>query len=280
MDWYYAENDARKGPISENEIRRLVSSGNIQPATLVWNSAMTAWQEAAATPLFPAASQPPPAPKLPGHHICIITGKPFPESQMIKTEHGWVSAEGKDHYYQALREGAPIPVADGQTNARADGKYVVIPVSGGKLPLRCVKTNQPVTDDRAPSKTLYWCTPWVFLALLANILILAILYFVLRKKVIVDIPLSVEGQRIVTRHKTIAWLSFFLGLGLLFWGITIVNTSDEGPIFMIAGFLLMLGSLVYGGRKAQALRVAKLRNGQAWLVGATPAFVGSLPKYL
>lgn len=280
MDWYYAENDVRKGPVAETELRSLVSSGKIAPTTLVWNSTMTSWQEAATTPLFPAANQPPPIPKLPGHHICIITGKTFPESQMIKTEHGWVSAEGKDHYYQALREGAPIPVADGQTNARADGKYIVIPVNGGKLPLRCVKTNQPVTDDRASRKTLYWCTPWVFLAILANLIILAILYFVLRKKVIVDIPLSQEGQRIVTRHKTISWLSFFLGLGLLFWGIATVNTTDEGPIFMIAGFLVMLGSLVYGGRKAQVLRVAKLRNGQAWLVGATPAFVGSLPKYL
>ncbi len=280
MDWYYAENDSRKGPVSETEIRRLTATGQIKPATLVWNSTMTSWMEAVTTPLFSGVNQPPSIPSAPGRHVCIITGKPFPESQLIKTEHGWVSAEGKDHYYQALHEGAPIPIADGQTNARADGKYIVIPVSGGNLPLRCVKTNQPVTEDRAMRKTLYWCTPWVFLALLANLLILAILYFVLRKKVIIDIPLSLEGQRIVTRHKTITWLSFFSGIAVIIWGIATAISTATGPIILIAGFLILLAALVYGGRKAHALRVAKLRNGQAWLVGATPAFVGSLPKYL
>ncbi|ATC62644.1 hypothetical protein CMV30_00920 [Nibricoccus aquaticus] len=280
MDWFYAEKDERKGPVSENEIASLIASRKIDRDTLVWNQTMSDWKPAGLTPLFPsAAKSPPQLPLSPGQHLCIITGKHFPESQMLKTEHGWVSVEGKDTYYQSIREGAPIPLADGLCNARAHGKYIVIPVVGGKLPLRCIKTNQPVPENLAKRKTLYWCTPWVFLAILANILILAVLYFILRKKVVVDIPLSADGQREVTFKKTIAWLTFFAGIATIIWGGATINSTSHGPIVFIAGFIILLASLVYGGRAAHALRVAKWKGGDAWLTGACPAFLASLPKY-
>jgi len=44
MNWYYAENNERKGPVSETEFASLVENGKIAPATLVWNEEMTNWQ--------------------------------------------------------------------------------------------------------------------------------------------------------------------------------------------------------------------------------------------
>ena len=43
MIWYYAENNAQAGPVSDEQLRELVSAGRIQGATLVWKAGMDAW---------------------------------------------------------------------------------------------------------------------------------------------------------------------------------------------------------------------------------------------
>jgi hypothetical protein len=43
--------------------------------------------------------------------VCILTGKSFPFAQMVQTEHGWVSAEARERYYESLREGVPLTFA-------------------------------------------------------------------------------------------------------------------------------------------------------------------------
>jgi len=40
MDWYYAEGDERRGPLSDDEFHGLVNAGRITSATLVWNANM------------------------------------------------------------------------------------------------------------------------------------------------------------------------------------------------------------------------------------------------
>jgi hypothetical protein len=149
MPWYYAEEKERRGPVDDAQFRLLVTTGKIGPETLVWKVGMAAWQPLRAVPdAVPAA-----APTLPGHQRCIILGREFPETQMIKTEHGWVSGEAKDTYYQSLREGLAIPVHVGETNARRDGKKFVVPLANPKLPARCVKTNTPVSSQEWKTKT-------------------------------------------------------------------------------------------------------------------------------
>jgi hypothetical protein len=214
-----------------------------------------------------------------GENICIITGKSFPASQMINTAHGWVSADGKDLYYQALREGGPIPLALGQTNAVARGKFIVVPATNARLPMRCVKTNQPVTEDDINRKALYWCTPAIYFALLLNLLVVIILNYVLRKKVMIDIPLSKEGRRIITRNLTIMWAAILGGLFLFIVGVASIDGPSEDALILLfpLGLLILLGGLIFGNRKGCALRVAKLKNGEAWLAGASRDYLASLP---
>jgi hypothetical protein len=142
-----------------------------------------------------------------------------------------------------------------------------------------VKTNQPIADDRVRNRTLYWCTPSVYLALLINIIVVLILYYVLRKKVRLDLPLSREGQSLVTKNKLIAWVVFAVGLVALFWGFATVSESSSGLFAIFGGITALLGALVFGSRKAVLLRVTKIKGDNAWLAGAHKDFVASLPRY-
>ena len=276
MDWFYSEKDERKGPVTEAQAKALIAARTITPETLVWNQTMADWKSAKETTLVSGTIS---TADNPDEHLCIITGKTFPTSQMIKTDHGWVSVDGKEIYYQSLREGAPIPLADGLSNALADGKNIVIPAVGGRLPNRCIKTNQPVTETDVKRKALYWCKPLIYLAILINVLVVIILYFVFRKKVMVDIPLSKEGRGIVTKNKIIGWVTFVGGLAVMFVGFAgTANPSNNAGVMLIPiGLLVLLFGMVFLGRKGVALRVAKMKDGEAWLAGASKEYLAMLP---
>src|SRR4051794_28837594 len=48
--WHYAQNDAQKGPVSFDELRSLLASGNLDSADLVWTDGMKEWAPAHAVP--------------------------------------------------------------------------------------------------------------------------------------------------------------------------------------------------------------------------------------
>ena len=47
MQWYYAINGQRLGPVNQAEFERLARAGTITPETLVWRKPMTGWQSLA-----------------------------------------------------------------------------------------------------------------------------------------------------------------------------------------------------------------------------------------
>jgi len=270
MEWYYAEGKERRGPVPDAQLRALLDSGRITRETLVWRQGMLNW--AALHTVIDAGPALPP-----GHERCIITGKTFPTSQMIQTEHGWVSAEGRDTYYQCQREGVPLPGVGEGGNARADGKRVVISVDNPRLPLRCFKTNEPVTEAEVKRRTLYFCNPWFALTILLSILIYIVLYLVTRKKVEIYLPLSRRGRGGWIRNILIGW-GMFLGGFALFFVAGALDSAASG-VLVVFGILLIIVSLVWATTKATLIRVTKLEHGEAWLAGAGPEFLASLPPY-
>jgi uncharacterized RDD family membrane protein YckC len=58
MIWYYAENNAQAGPVSDEQLRELAQAGRIQGATLVWKAGMDAWTPLAQAVPGMAASLP------------------------------------------------------------------------------------------------------------------------------------------------------------------------------------------------------------------------------
>jgi TM2 domain-containing membrane protein YozV len=64
-EWFYAHGDARRGPVSEDQLKALAADGRLRADDLVWQAGMAAWAPAATVPGLlppPASGAPPPLP--------------------------------------------------------------------------------------------------------------------------------------------------------------------------------------------------------------------------
>jgi len=113
MQWYYAINGQRQGPVIETEFERLVRDGVIRPDTLVWRQGMPDWvpysQVAPAGGLGAAVPVGAGGTGDEDTAICAVSGKRYPKREMIQYEGKWVSAEHRDAFFQRMREGAAQP---------------------------------------------------------------------------------------------------------------------------------------------------------------------------
>jgi hypothetical protein len=68
MDWFYALNQQKVGPVSEGVLVQKINSGELPRSVLVWNPGMSEWIEAQSSPLATQFSsiQPPPLPGISG----------------------------------------------------------------------------------------------------------------------------------------------------------------------------------------------------------------------
>ena len=76
MQWYYAREGTRFGPVTEEEFSRLVHEGAIGPDTLVWREGMEDWRE------FRQVTSG--AEAVSGPAFCSQCGRTFPEEEMIQ----------------------------------------------------------------------------------------------------------------------------------------------------------------------------------------------------
>ena len=61
--WYYAQNSQQLGPVPQEQLRDMLSTGSVRPSDLVWCEGMPAWTPAGQVPaLRPAPAPNPPAP--------------------------------------------------------------------------------------------------------------------------------------------------------------------------------------------------------------------------
>jgi uncharacterized RDD family membrane protein YckC len=103
MDWYYAENDQRIGPISEDRLVQLANEGAVGAGTLVWHSGMTEWKS------FREArpGTPPPIPTGdPGpKRFCNSCGREYPLADLAIFGESAICASCKPEWVQRLRQG-------------------------------------------------------------------------------------------------------------------------------------------------------------------------------
>src|SRR3954468_19785990 len=74
--WYYSKGGEQKGPVEQQELQRLLSTGEVQPGDLVWRDGLANWQPAqhvpelaataSAQPQQPGFQQPQPGYQQPG----------------------------------------------------------------------------------------------------------------------------------------------------------------------------------------------------------------------
>lgn len=63
MQWYYQQDNAARGPVSEEVFRAKIADGTIRPDTLVWHDGMAEWQPlSVAAPSYAGGAEPPPVP--------------------------------------------------------------------------------------------------------------------------------------------------------------------------------------------------------------------------
>lgn len=161
--------------------------------------------------------------------------------------------------------------------ARADGPLIVVPAVDGKLPARCVLTNEPVTAADVRPRKLDWCPPILYWALLLTPLTFLILYFLFRHSVELAIPLGAAGRRQARRRAIVAICLGLAGLAAL------VGRGFLPPplqtLALVSGTALLAGASYSAFHASQLLRVVRIRDGDAWIAGADPAFLASLPPY-
>ena len=127
MTWYYAENNAQAGPVSEEELRGLVAAGRINAGTLVWKAGMDNWTAlsqaapavipsvAAATPgklelmTDTAAVKRPFGALMPETALCNSCGQFKPVDELVMIAGQRVCAECKPMSLQKLQQGEIAP---------------------------------------------------------------------------------------------------------------------------------------------------------------------------
>lgn len=67
--WYYTESGEQRGPVGEQEIKNLLSTHRVTPATLVWREGMAQWTPAGSIPAFEPSPYSAPAPESPSDFV-------------------------------------------------------------------------------------------------------------------------------------------------------------------------------------------------------------------
>src|ERR1017187_6722585 len=108
MDWYYAQDGRHVGPVADAEFTRLVSSGTVNAATLVWHGGMTDWGSYGNL-VGVAAAQPGPPPAGMGageaRRFCSSCGNSFAAGDLAFFGDSGVCAACKPAWVQRLRQG-------------------------------------------------------------------------------------------------------------------------------------------------------------------------------
>ena len=108
MAWYYAIGGQQNGPVSEDELNRLVREGTVQPDTLVWQDGWPQWR-AYRTLISGSASVAEAGSVEADTAVCAVSARRLPKKDMLEFEGRWVSAEHKEEFFQRLREGVALP---------------------------------------------------------------------------------------------------------------------------------------------------------------------------
>jgi hypothetical protein len=149
-----------------------------------------------------------------------------------------------------------------------DGELIVAR-DGASFPDRCVRCNDSAGGFRV-KKTFYWHPPSWYLLVLLSVLIYAVVAMVVRKKASFELALCPQHRK---RRRNLIGIG--LALPVLALVVVILSEGDPASVyFLIMGFLVGIVLAIVG---AQILSPKKIEDGYAYLKGARPQFLSSLP---
>ena len=268
MEWFYETGGQQAGPITRSELDALIASGTITGQTLVWRAGQSEWLPYSAV-ASPASTQEEP-PSIPEGAVaaCLECGGTFATSEMMSFEGGHVCSRCKPIFLQKLKEGVQI----GSSGVWRSRKQLVVALDAA-LPERCVKCNVATTGQRL-KRALYWHHPAVYLVILLNILIYAVVAMAVRKRVTLFIGLCPEHRRQRKMAILTAWLLVLLGIGVFVAGIS----YEQGSV-IISGIVLFIGGAIYGTMRGHVIAARKIDKQHAWIGGVCPDYLAELPEW-
>ena len=98
MEWYYADNNERRGPVGEAEFNELIRVGRVNADTQVWRQGWADW-----APLGTSGAQV--TTNGATNARCAECGQSFATAEMVQYENSWVCPACKPIFFQKVREG-------------------------------------------------------------------------------------------------------------------------------------------------------------------------------
>jgi hypothetical protein len=167
--------------------------------------------------------------------------------------------------------GSSIQAGSGVTAWRY--RQILITLPGAALPDRCVKCNEPA-DVPTKARKVYWHHPALYVLLLINVIIYAIVGAIVRKRATVAPGLCLEHKKRRRLGLTLAGCGFGLGLALIFADLN----ADGRSLWFAVGIVLMLAAALVGIFMRRVVYAHKIEKHEIWLKGCGPQFLDSLPQ--
>jgi hypothetical protein len=155
------------------------------------------------------------------------------------------------------------------SECRRDGKHAFVP-TGSDLPPRCIVCND-AAQTPIKERTLYWHSPWLYLLVLVNLLIYAVIALIFRSKT--KVSPGYCATHLAARQRKINWFripAFLLMLGGI--GIMVVDEPSSGIIVVVLGFLLVIPAIIV----SNTFRAVRIDKSGAKFSGCKEPFLASL----
>ena len=165
-----------------------------------------------------------------------------------------------------------VDAAGSSSGVRREGKWIVMSIDDS-LPHRCVKCNAE-PDEPTRRRTLYWHHPGVYLVILINIIIYAIVAAIVRKSVKLSPALCAAHKARRRNAILLAWI----GVVAAFVLPILLGSEDNAGAWLLFGILLFLASCIAGIFRSRLLYARKIDADEVRLGGAGPDFLDSLPE--
>lgn len=164
----------------------------------------------------------------------------------------------------------------GQLNSRATAwryRKMLVMVPETALPDRCIKCNAPAHEPTKERK-VYWHHPAVYVLILINVILYAIVGAIVRKRAMVAPGLCEVHKKSHKMTVIAAWSVFALGLALM----VVAIKTDGSATQLLSGFLLMLAAVLVGMIRGRIVQAHKIETTRVWLRGCGEEFLDSLPQ--
>jgi len=164
----------------------------------------------------------------------------------------------------AFSQPDPMPTAWSQGD-------VLVVRKGARLPHACVKCGLP-GDGKPVRKTYYWHEPWVWVTILAGLLVYVIIALIIRQSGQIEFALCSQHRAKRRNGVIIGLLGLFGGIGLF------VAAGMQNEAYLVPlGIFVMLAGAIVGLIMARVLTPKRIDTHFLWLRGAGPGFLQTLP---